>query len=158
MTTMTTSTQSKTTTLPCLICETKNQMDSLVCSACGAPMALIQEAVLQERDPCIVTVLGDSNVGKTVYLGAHATEEGAANAYKAAAERHAKGWQPPVKKRRFCEDYAKAQAIARSDAYKGPKTAVGWRAFARNHANLPADPRRKYKKTGWMTWAVFFNK
>jgi hypothetical protein len=32
-------------------------------------MALIQEAVAQERDPCIVTVVGDSNVGKTVYLG-----------------------------------------------------------------------------------------
>lgn len=32
-------------------------------------MALIQEAVFQERDPCIVTVIGDSNVGKTVYLG-----------------------------------------------------------------------------------------
>ena len=35
----------------------------------GAPMALIQEAVSQDRDPCIVTVVGDSNVGKTVYLG-----------------------------------------------------------------------------------------
>jgi hypothetical protein len=32
-------------------------------------MALIQEAVAQDRDPCIVTVVGDSNVGKTVYLG-----------------------------------------------------------------------------------------
>jgi hypothetical protein len=32
-------------------------------------MALIQEAVTQERDPCIITVVGDSNVGKTVYLG-----------------------------------------------------------------------------------------
>ncbi len=32
-------------------------------------MALIQEALAQERDPCIITVIGDSNVGKTVYLG-----------------------------------------------------------------------------------------
>jgi hypothetical protein len=32
-------------------------------------MALIQEALVQERDPCIITVMGDSNVGKTVYLG-----------------------------------------------------------------------------------------
>jgi hypothetical protein len=32
-------------------------------------MSLIQEAVTQDRDPCIVTVIGDSNVGKTVYLG-----------------------------------------------------------------------------------------
>jgi hypothetical protein len=32
-------------------------------------MALIREAVLQEREPCIISVVGDSNVGKTVYLG-----------------------------------------------------------------------------------------
>jgi hypothetical protein len=44
-------------------------MDTIVCEACGAPMALIHEAVAQDRDPCIVTVIGDSNVGKTVYLG-----------------------------------------------------------------------------------------
>ncbi|RME37118.1 MAG: hypothetical protein D6788_10145 [Planctomycetota bacterium] len=55
--------------LPCLICETENPAESLVCSECGAPMALIQEAVHLDRDPCIVTVIGDSNVGKTVYLG-----------------------------------------------------------------------------------------
>ncbi len=55
--------------IPCLICETKNPADAIVCNTCGAPMALIQEALVQERDPCIVTVLGDSNVGKTVYLG-----------------------------------------------------------------------------------------
>ena len=30
---------------------------------------MIHEALAQERDPCIVTVVGDSNVGKTVYLG-----------------------------------------------------------------------------------------
>lgn len=56
-------------TMPCLICETKNQMDAVTCVNCFAPMALIQEAVSQERDPCIVTIIGDSNVGKTVYLG-----------------------------------------------------------------------------------------
>lgn len=55
--------------LPCLICETENNGDLLVCENCGAPMALIQEAVQLDRDPCIVTVIGDSNVGKTVYLG-----------------------------------------------------------------------------------------
>lgn len=55
--------------MPCLICETPNQEDTIVCSTCGSPMALIHEAVAQERDPCIVTVIGDSNVGKTVYLG-----------------------------------------------------------------------------------------
>ncbi len=57
------------TSMPCLICETQNPAESLVCTNCFAPMALIQEAVAQDRDPCIVTVIGDSNVGKTVYLG-----------------------------------------------------------------------------------------
>ena len=57
------------TTWPCLICETVNQVDAVVCNSCFAPMSLIQEAVAQERDPCIITVIGDSNVGKTVYLG-----------------------------------------------------------------------------------------
>lgn len=66
---MATATQSKSTSYPCLICESKNPADAILCEECGAPMALIQEAVAQDRDPCIVTVLGDSNVGKTVYLG-----------------------------------------------------------------------------------------
>lgn len=64
-----TSTLADPTTMPCLICETQNQMDAIICGNCCAPMALIQEAVAQDRDPCIVTVVGDSNVGKTVYLG-----------------------------------------------------------------------------------------
>ncbi|MGB2984807.1 MAG: hypothetical protein WBE26_02900 [Phycisphaerae bacterium] len=63
------STYANVTTIPCLICETQNPMDAVVCGTCAAPMALIHEAVAQERDPCIVTVVGDSNVGKTVYLG-----------------------------------------------------------------------------------------
>ncbi len=66
---MSTATYAKKATIPCLICETQNQLSAVVCSSCGAPMALIQEAVAQNRDPCIVTVVGDSNVGKTVYLG-----------------------------------------------------------------------------------------
>lgn len=56
-------------TIPCLICETQNQTEAVICSNCFAPMALIQEAVTQDRDPCIITVVGDSNVGKTVFLG-----------------------------------------------------------------------------------------
>lgn len=64
-----TTTPGAASTIPCLICETQNQMEAIICSNCCAPMALIQEAVIQERDPCIVTVVGDSNVGKTVYLG-----------------------------------------------------------------------------------------
>ena len=55
--------------LPCLICETRNPSSSAACKSCGAPMALIREAVAQQRDPRIVSVVGDSNVGKTVYLG-----------------------------------------------------------------------------------------
>ena len=66
---MPTATYTKKATVPCLICETQNSLEGIVCTNCGAPMALIQEAVTQNRDPCIVTVLGDSNVGKTVYLG-----------------------------------------------------------------------------------------
>ncbi len=69
MTTMPTAADARTTTIPCLVCEKQNSFEAVVCSTCGAPMALIQEALVQERDPCIVTVVGDSNVGKTVYLG-----------------------------------------------------------------------------------------
>lgn len=52
-----------------MICGTTNAGDTVVCSVCGAPMALTHDTVDQGRDPCIVTVIGDSNVGKTVYLG-----------------------------------------------------------------------------------------
>lgn len=69
MSTTSTAVYEKSTTVPCLICESQNQMDLIICDTCGAPMALIQEALAHERDPCIVTVIGDSNVGKTVYLG-----------------------------------------------------------------------------------------
>lgn len=64
-----TPTMTDNVTLPCLVCETQNQQDALICNTCFAPMALIHEAVHQDRDPCIITVIGDSNVGKTVYLG-----------------------------------------------------------------------------------------
>ncbi len=53
----------------CLICEAKNDPEAVLCSECSAPMALIQEAVQQDREPCIISVIGDTNVGKTVYLG-----------------------------------------------------------------------------------------
>ena len=55
--------------LRCLVCESTNQSDALVCSNCFAPMALTVEALAQNRDPCIVSVIGESNTGKTVYLG-----------------------------------------------------------------------------------------
>ena len=69
MTAMDTATITSGAPLPCLICETQNPGEAIVCSNCFAPMALIHEAIAQDRDPCITTVIGDSNVGKTVYLG-----------------------------------------------------------------------------------------
>ena len=53
----------------CLICGTTNAPEALLCEECSAPMAIVQDAVNQERRPQIVSVIGESNVGKTVYLG-----------------------------------------------------------------------------------------
>lgn len=53
----------------CLICESRNSPESILCQQCSAPLALVHEAIAQERDPQVVSILGDSNVGKTVYLG-----------------------------------------------------------------------------------------
>ena len=53
----------------CLICDTRNPSDALLCKECSAPLALVHEAAAQQRKPQIVSILGDSNVGKTVYLG-----------------------------------------------------------------------------------------
>ncbi len=54
---------------PCLICETNNPKDAVMCTDCSAPMALVHDSIAQEREPQIVSVVGESNVGKTVYLG-----------------------------------------------------------------------------------------
>lgn len=70
MTTLSTLGDVPATVMPCLICEMENEPDALVCGNCFAPMALVHEALIQKRDPCIVTIIGASNVGKTVYLGA----------------------------------------------------------------------------------------
>jgi hypothetical protein len=53
----------------CLICEMTNAPDAILCKECSAPMALVHEAHAQQREPRMVSILGDSNVGKTVYLG-----------------------------------------------------------------------------------------
>jgi GTPase SAR1 family protein len=53
----------------CLICRSDNSEDAFVCANCLAPMSLTKESIIQEREPCMITVIGDSNVGKTVYLG-----------------------------------------------------------------------------------------
>lgn len=53
----------------CLICDHENGANVAICSQCGAPMSLIEDAQAQKRDPGIITLLGEANVGKTVYLG-----------------------------------------------------------------------------------------
>ncbi|HPU33609.1 MAG TPA: hypothetical protein PK184_13005 [Phycisphaerae bacterium] len=53
----------------CLICNTTNLAGAVLCSECSAPMALVHDSLAQDREPQIVSVIGESNVGKTVYLG-----------------------------------------------------------------------------------------
>ena len=55
--------------IPCLICGTMNRTQGTQCTSCSAPMALVQAALTEGRDPRVVSMVGDSNVGKTVYLG-----------------------------------------------------------------------------------------
>lgn len=54
---------------PCLICGDRNGPTATLCKSCYAPMALVYDSIAQDRAPRMVTVMGDSNVGKTVYLG-----------------------------------------------------------------------------------------
>ena len=65
----TTYAESKVAKTPCLICAKGNPPDAYLCAECGAPMALVHETVGQNREPSIISVIGESNVGKTVYLG-----------------------------------------------------------------------------------------
>jgi hypothetical protein len=58
-----------TNQMPCLICGSLNHTEVLLCAGCSAPTALTHEAQAQARQPRIISVVGDSNVGKTVYLG-----------------------------------------------------------------------------------------
>ncbi|MFN0137717.1 MAG: TRAFAC clade GTPase domain-containing protein, partial [Phycisphaerae bacterium] len=53
----------------CLICDRENSPGSILCGGCAAPMALVHATEAAQRPPRLVTILGDSNVGKTVYLG-----------------------------------------------------------------------------------------
>ena len=53
----------------CLICHTENPPEAILCAACSAPLALVRDAAALQREPRIVSVIGESNVGKTVYLG-----------------------------------------------------------------------------------------
>jgi double-GTPase-like protein len=56
-------------TIPCVICGTENSMDAAICSECSAPMAIGHDLLAGDRNPQIVSIVGESNVGKTVYLG-----------------------------------------------------------------------------------------
>lgn len=53
----------------CLICGTSNAAAALQCRECSASLALVHDVAAQQRDPRIVSIVGESNVGKTVYLG-----------------------------------------------------------------------------------------
>jgi hypothetical protein len=53
----------------CLICDRENSSSQVLCAGCSAPLALTHATTDVERPPRLVTILGDSNVGKTVYLG-----------------------------------------------------------------------------------------
>jgi len=55
--------------VPCLICGAANRPKAFLCNSCYAPMALVYDTIDQRREPNIVSVIGESNVGKTVYLG-----------------------------------------------------------------------------------------
>ena len=66
---MATATETQTESDYCLICEHENSSEAVLCTHCYAPMALLHDAMRQEREPCIISVTGASNVGKTVYLG-----------------------------------------------------------------------------------------
>ncbi|MFH0982965.1 MAG: hypothetical protein V2A79_15705 [Planctomycetota bacterium] len=66
---MTKATETATESVYCLICEHENPGAAVLCAHCCAPLALIHDAIRRDREPCIISVVGDSNVGKTVYLG-----------------------------------------------------------------------------------------
>lgn len=60
---------SHTDAVNCMICGTTNAGGAAQCVECSAPMALVYDTTNPQTKPRIVTILGDSNVGKTVYLG-----------------------------------------------------------------------------------------
>lgn len=53
----------------CMMCGTENASNALQCRECSASLALVRDVIAQEREPKIVSIVGESNVGKTVYLG-----------------------------------------------------------------------------------------
>ncbi len=59
----------ETTGTECLICHVQNSQDAVLCGNCSAPMAIVHDSIAQGRSPQLVSIVGESNVGKTVYLG-----------------------------------------------------------------------------------------
>jgi hypothetical protein len=53
----------------CLVCNTSNPHEASQCRECAAPMALVHDLIAQQREAKIISIVGESNVGKTVYLG-----------------------------------------------------------------------------------------
>lgn len=53
----------------CLICGSTSITAAMLCAQCSAPLAIVNDVAAQEREPMIVSIVGESNVGKTVYLG-----------------------------------------------------------------------------------------
>jgi len=66
---MTTGTLDAPPSSVCVICGSRNVAGAGQCPDCFAPLALTRDGLTTPREPTFVTVLGDSNVGKTVYLG-----------------------------------------------------------------------------------------
>jgi hypothetical protein len=55
--------------ITCLLCEAANPPGGVLCKECNAPLSLVHDIATQKRKPQVVSILGDSNAGKTVYLG-----------------------------------------------------------------------------------------
>ena len=55
--------------IPCYICGSENSVDAECCRDCSAPMALAHQAAGRHVPPYMISVVGPSGVGKTVYLG-----------------------------------------------------------------------------------------
>lgn len=55
--------------IPCYLCGEGNLFDAELCRHCFAPMALAHQSNGQKVSPKMITTIGASGVGKTVYLG-----------------------------------------------------------------------------------------
>lgn len=53
----------------CYICGYRNAQEAALCGSCSAPLSLAHEVRADGTGPNLVSVVGDTNVGKTVYLG-----------------------------------------------------------------------------------------